>query len=201
MKHLQLTIKLIAAFTILLLLNSCDDDLKGTFYISDEVRKYQIDTTITKIKFVDNFGISEEFLIDQNIWYTTHHYFSEWGTGGKAWGETFGAAYNSTVNGFFFMFVLRADIEHTTLEIEWNQKDKLDYNFGTKNIEYGIKAKVKFYDTLTVRGIKYHDIIEIDYSDKINEIDKDTPVKTYISGNKGLIKFERKDKIIFERIE
>ncbi len=99
------------------------------------------------------------------------------------------------------MFVLRADVENTDLEIEWNQRDRLVYNFGTKIVEFGVDANIKFYDTLTVRGIKYEDIIEVDYSDKINEINNDTPVKTFISGNKGLIRFERKDKIILERIE
>ena len=99
------------------------------------------------------------------------------------------------------MFVLRANVENTDLEIEWNQKDRLVYNFSTKDIETGVEANIKFYDTLTVRGIKYQDIIELDYTDKINEIDNDTPVKTYISGNKGLIKLVRKDKIVLERIE
>lgn len=99
------------------------------------------------------------------------------------------------------MFVLRANVENTDLEIEWNQKDRLVYNFGTKDIENGVEANIKFYDTLTVRGIKYQDIIEVDYTDKINEINDDTPVKTYISGNKGLIKLVRKDKIVLERIE
>lgn len=201
MKHIQLTIKLVSAFAILLIFNSCGRELEGTFYIDDEARKYQIDTTITSFKFVDNFGISEEFYIDRNIWYKTHHYFSEWGIDGKAWGETFGVAYNSAVNDFFFMFVLRADVENTDLEIEWNQKDRLVYNFSTKDIETGVEANIKFYDTLTVRGIKYQDIIEVDYTDKINEIDNDTPVKTYISGNKGLIKLVRKDKIVLERKE
>lgn len=201
MKHIRLTIKIIVAFIILIICNNCGEDLKGTFYLSDEARKYQIDTTITSIKLIDNFGISEEFYLDQNIWYKTHHYFSEWGTDGDAWGEAYGVAYNSTVNGFFFMFVLRADVENTDLEIEWNQKDKLVYNFKTKTVEYGVKAKISFFDTLTVKGIKYHNIIEVDYTDKINEIDNDTPVKTYISGNKGLIKIIRKDNIIFERIE
>lgn len=201
MKHIQSIIKLISVFILLILLNSCGGDLEGTFYISDEARKYQIDSTITTMKFVDNYGISEEFYIDQNIWYTTHHYFSEWGTDGEAWGETFGVAYNSSVNGFFFMFVLRADVENTDLEIEWNQRDRLVYNFSTRTVESGVDANIIFYDTLTVRGIKYKDIIEVDYSAKINEIDNDTPVKTYISGNEGLIRFERKDKITLERIE
>ncbi len=200
MKHIQLTNKLILISALSLLLNSCGD-IKGVFNISSDARKYQIDTTITTLKFVDNYGISEEFFMDQDVWYKTHHYYSEWGSDGDAWGESYGAAYSSTVNGFFFMFGLRATVENTELEIEWNQKDRLVYNFRTKTVEYGVDAKINFYDTLTVRGIQYKDIIEVDYTEKINEIDKDTPVKTYISGNKGLIRFERKDNVILERIE
>mgnify|MGYP001096596509 CR=1 FL=1 len=199
MKHIQLTIKLISVVSLLILVKSCGGDIEGTFYISDEARKYQIDTTITTMKFVDNLGISESFVIDQYTWYTTHHYFNEWGIDGDAWGETFGVAYNSTVNGFFFMFVLRADVENTDLEIEWNQKDRLVYNFGTRSVESGVEANIKFHDTLTVREIIYQDVLEVDYTEKINEIDNDTPVITYISGNKGLIRFERKDNIILER--
>jgi hypothetical protein len=180
--------------------NNCGKDIEGTFYFSDEARKYLIDTSITSIRFIDNFGISEEFYIDQKTWYKTHHYFDQWSDDGPAY-ETFGIAYHSTVNGFFFMFVLRADVESTDLEIEWNQIDKLVYNFESKTVDYGVKAKVNFIDTMTVRGVKYQNIIEIDYTENANEIDKDTPLKTYISANKGLIKFERKDKIILERIE
>lgn len=201
MKHIRLTIKIVAAFFMLIVINNCGGYIEGIVYLSDEARKYQIDTTIMSVKFIDNYGISEEFYLDKNIWYRTHHYFSEWGSDGEAWGETFGVAYNSTLNGFFFMFVLRADVENTDLEIEWNQRDRLVYNFETKTVEYGVMAKINFYDTLWVKGIKYYDIIEVDYTDNINEIDYDTPVKTYISGNKGLIKFERKDNIILERKE
>lgn len=190
-----------AALVLLMVCSSCVETLKGTFYLSDEARAYQIDTTITSIKLIDNFGISEEFYLDNSVWYSTHNYFHEWGTDGEAWGETYGVAYSSTVNGFFFMFVLRADVENTDLEIEWNQKDRLVYNFGTKMVESGIIAKIRFHDSLTVRNISYRNVIEVDYSDNINAIDIHTPVKTFISGNKGLIKMERKDNIILERIE
>ncbi len=201
MKHIQLIIKLSFVFIAITLLTHCGEKIKGTFYISDEAKKYQIDTTITNIKFVDNNGISETFYMATDSWNSPHHYFSEWGVDGEAWGETFMVEYYSTVNRFFLSFALRADVETTNLEVVWNQTERLNYNFAEKTIENGIEAKVKLYDTLTVNGIKYKDIIEIDYTDKINEISNDTPVKTYISGNKGLIKFERKDKIILKRIE
>ncbi len=60
--------------------------------------------------------------------------------------------------------------------------------------------EILFYDSLTVKGVTYRNMIEIDYSGKINEIDDFTPVKTFISGEKGLVKFIRKDGITLERI-
>jgi hypothetical protein len=182
-------------------MSHCGGDIEGVFYLSDEARKYQFDTTIYSFIMVDNYGIMEEFYMDRNIWYTIHHYFTEWGTDGKASGETFGVAYYSALNDYFFMFVLRAQVEYTDMEIEWNQRDKLVYNFRTKKVTTGVEPDIFFYDSLSVRNISYGDIIEIDYSDNINAIDMNTPVKTYISGEKGLIKFIRKDNIIFERVE
>lgn len=202
MKHIHSIIKLWAIIPVItVVFSSCGDDIEGTFYISDAARKYQTDTNITSFTMVDNYGISDMFFLDQSVWYTTHNYFSEWGTDGKAWGETYGVAYYSSLNDFFFMFVLRADEDHTDLEVEWNQTDRMVYNLAKGKIESGTDADVKFYDSLAVRDIMYYDIIEIDYSDNINNIDDDTPVITYISGDKGLIKFTRKDDVCLERID
>lgn len=201
MKLIRSINKLAVLLIILLFFGNCGKDIEGTFYLSNEARKYQIDTTITSIKMVDNYGISEEFSMDKYIWFATHHYFSEWGTNGDARGETYGVAYNSVVNRFMFMMVLRAHVENTELEIEWNQKDRFSYNFSTMQIEYGIKPEIKFYDTMTVRGVVYFNIIEVNYADKKDEIDDDTPLITYISGKNGLIKLVRKDGIILERTQ
>ncbi len=201
MKRIQLIIKISLFVLIVLFLNNCGEDITGTYYISDEAKNYEIDTTITSINFTDNNGLSESFSLDQDTWYTTHHYFTEWGTGGKAFGETYGLHYTSTVNRFFFMYVLRADVGYTKLEIEWNQTNRSTYNFSTKQVESGIKGKVTFCDSLEVKGVIYRNIVEFDYADNSNAIDDDIPVKTVISGDKGLIKFSRKDGVIFERIE
>lgn len=201
MKHIRLIIKSAIFFLSFFLFVSCGNDIKGTFYISDEARKYEIDTSIYSFKMIDNYGITEEFYMDKNIWYTTHHYFSEWGTDGDAFGETFGVAYNSILNNYFFMFVLRADVENTDLEIEWNQRDRFVYNLEKKIFTDGVVPEISFYDSLVVRDITYKNIIEIDYSKVKNKIDINTPVKTYISGEKGLIKLVRIDNNILERIE
>lgn len=201
MRLFQLIIKTIFLLIIFILISRCGGDIEGVFYIADEARKYQIDTTVYSFQMIDNNGITEEFYMDRNIWYSTHHYFSEWGTEGDASGETFGVAYFSSLNDYFFMFVLRAQVEYTDMEIEWNQRDRLVYNFKTQEITTDIKPKISFYDSISVRNISYGNIIEIDYSDQINNIDRNTPVKTYISGEKGLIKFILKDDIIFIRIE
>lgn len=201
MKRLLLAGKPAAVLLVIFLFVRCGEELEGDFYISDEARKYQTDTTLTSLRFIDNYGISEEFRMDQHLWYTTHHYFSEWGIDGKARGETFGVAYTSTLNRFFFMYVLRASVGYTNLEIEWNQKDLLVYNMLTNKVENGVEAEVSFIDSLFVRGIKYDDVIVVDYSKKIAEIDSNTPVKTYISGQKGLIRIERKDDVVLERVK
>jgi len=203
MKHIRLITSFLIIILLCLSLYNCERkcDIKGKFYISQNVRKYQIDTTISSFKMVDNYGITEEFYMDKNIWFKTHHYFNEWGSDCEAFGETFGVAYNSSLNDYFFMFVLRADVQDTDLEVEWNQRDRFDYNFGDKKVTYGVIPKILFYDSLVVRGKTYNDIIEIDYSNKINQIDDNTPVITYISGDKGLVKFIRKDNVIMERIE
>lgn len=200
MKPIRLTIKLLPILAIYIIINSCIGDIEGTFYISDEAKKYQIDTTIISFKMIDNYGITDEFYMN-NIWYNTHHYFDEWGINDKAYGETFGVAYHSIINNYFFMYVLRADVEFTNLEIEWNQKDIMVYNFSSKKVTSDIKPKILFYDSLIVRDISYKNIIEIDYSNNLSEIDLYTPIKSYISGDKGLIKFIRRDNIVFERIE
>jgi hypothetical protein len=201
MKNIRLFFRIAVLVSPFLLLGCWGDKIEGTFYFSDEARLYQIDTTICSFKMIDNNGITEQFYMDRNIWYTTHHYFMEWGVDGKAFGETFGVAYISVLNDFFFMYVLRADIKDTDLEIEWNQRDRFVYNFGTKKVTDGIAPKIKFYDNLIVKGVSYNRIIEVDYTGKENLIDLHTPVKTFISGEVGLIKFIRKDNVVFERID
>lgn len=201
MKLIQSTIKILTLITSLFILYDCNGGIEGTFYISDDAKKYEIDTTITSITFIDNYGISESFSLDNKNWFSIHHYFSEWGTDGDAFGETYGLFYTSTVNRFFFMYVLRADVDYTTLEIEWNQKIRTVINFNTKQVESGEYASISFSDSLIVNGIKYQNIIELDYSDNLDAINDITPVKTYISGNKGLIKFSLKNGVTFERIE
>jgi len=183
---------------MLVLISGCEGT-GGLFYISDEARKYQADTTVISFKMADNFGITEEFYMD-NYWYTPHHYFTEWGNGGDAYGETYGIAYRSVLNDYFFMLVLRAGVGYTDLEVEWNQNAQMVYNFSTGKVTTGLIPEILFYDSLVVMDVVYNNIIEIDYTGKINDIDENTPVKTYISGDKGLIKFIRKDGVITERI-
>jgi hypothetical protein len=196
----QPLIKRILIPVVFIFVISCGNKIEGTFYISEEAQKYMIDTSINSFRMLDNNGVTEEFYLDKYSWYATHHYFSEWGTDGEAFGEAYGVAYHSVLNDFFFMFSLRADVEYTQLEIEWNQKDRFVYAFETGKFSSEVNPLLLFYDSLTVNGVVYKDIIEVDYSKKMNEIDFNTPVKTYISGKQGLVKFQRKDSIIFERI-
>ncbi len=120
MRPIRLTSKLAGLFLVAALCCRCGGDLEGIFYLSDEARRYMIDTTIRSFHMVDNLGMTEAFYMDEWIWYRTHHYFSEWGSDGDAYGEAFGVAYLSSVNDYAFMFVLRAQVGYTEMEIEWN---------------------------------------------------------------------------------
>lgn len=196
-KPFQLIIKYLI-FPLLIFLVGCGgENPEGVYYFSDDARNYQFDT-VNSFKMIDNHGITEQFYVDNYSWYPRHYFFDQFG---GMYCETFGIAYHSALNDFFFFYLIRAEIDYTGLRVEWNQKDALIYNFNEKKItSTAIVPAIQFYDSLLVRDVIYSHIIEIDYTDNIDLIDENTPVKTYISGDKGLIKFIRKDEIIAERI-
>jgi hypothetical protein len=183
---------------LILVLAGCGEDIPaGMFYLSDEARDYQFDT-VNSFKMIDNHGITEQFYALDYSFYTKHHFFAQFG---PALCETFGITYNSVLNDYYFSYMLRAETDYSGLRVDWNQKDWLTYNFDEDIItSTGIMPAIKFYDTLLVGGYIYNHIIEVDYTGNEHDIDEDTPVKTYISGEKGLIKFTRKDGVIMERI-
>ncbi len=183
-----------------LFFTTCGEDIEGTFYLSKKSLKYQIDTTITSFTMIDSHGITESFYMDNRHWYSTHHYFNEWGVDGTAFGEVFGVAYHSTVNDYFFSFTLRADTDHTDMEIEWNQTDRITYDIENEMVTYGPPADVQFLDSLLIADTIYRDIIKIDFTGLEDKIQENTPLTTYLSGTTGLIKFERADGIISSRI-
>ncbi len=201
MKRFRLLTSAAALMGTLTLALSCGDKIVGTFYLSEEALKYEIDTTITSFRMVDNHGITEEFYLHSDSWGTSYKYFHEWGVDGNAFGETFYVKYLSVLNDFCMTYVLRADVDYSELEVEWGYKDFIRYNFKDKKVVFGTKAKVKFYDSLWVKDHTYGRIIEIDYTDVQDKISEDTPVKTFISGERGLIKFTLKSGVTFERID
>jgi hypothetical protein len=204
MKHTQSMnnyLRIWFILTLILVFNSCYKDPEGYFCFSDEAAKYQIDTNILSFKMVDNNGITDGFYLDQYGWYATHHYFYQWGDNGKAFDETFGVMYISSVSYIDFMFVLRAHETGTELEFEWNQDDLFYYNLDSEKITSGINPQILFYDSLQVKQTIYHDILEIDYSAILNKIHKQTPSKIYLAGKEGLIKYIRQDGIVYERVK
>jgi len=200
MTALPLRNSLILALLTVSLFVRCGEKIEGRFHISEAARRYQIDTTITAFSMIDNNGITDEFVLDKQVWYATHHYWHEWGVDGKAWGETYGVAYESTINNWHFMMVLRADVDHTDLEIEWNLTDRVTVDLLCVAIESGNARAVHFSDSMTVAGVTYYDIIELDYTGREALIGNSTPVKTFISGRHGLVRIERKDGVVLNRV-
>ncbi|WP_456376488.1 hypothetical protein [Lutibacter sp.] len=192
MKRIHLIIKFLFIYSLVV---SCTpDEPEGIFSLSQEAQKYKIDTTITSFQMIDNNGITEQFYLRNYLSY----YHEPWENG---FFEIYSIEYSSVLNNYNFNIELRADDISSTLQINWNYNDYLYYDFKTTEI-YGETTIpiLKFYDSIQIQNIIYYDIIEIDYTNKVNKINSKTPIKTYISGEKGLIKLVRKDGNILERI-
>lgn len=191
---------LLVLFSAVVVFQSCGDDLEGTFLINKEASVFKTDTTVYSFAMIDSYGITDEFY-QSSIWYSTHNYMSDWGD--KAWYESYGVAYESALNNYFFMIVLRADMDRSKMEVEWNQMDRFNYSFGVIDLDYngGPGIKVSLYDTLTVNGVLYHNIMEFDLRMSASKIGRNTPIKTWISGSIGLIMFERKNGVVSKRVQ
>ncbi|MDA3865405.1 MAG: hypothetical protein PF489_01495 [Salinivirgaceae bacterium] len=205
MKRIQLISKtarqsIVAVLLLFVLLAGCGDKIKGTFYLSEKAKMYTIDTTITSFTMIDDVGITEDFVMDRHTWYTQHHYFNNWGVDGDAKGEVFGIAFNSTINNYFFTYVLRADETFSTLEIEWVQKDMFTLNLDSEKIISGKNAHISFLDSLQVNQKTYKNVIMVDYRHMSGETHNKTPVVSYFSAHYGLIKLIRKDGIVSTRL-
>lgn len=207
MKHTLLNrLTWLLFFTILvgnIFTSCCSNEIHGTFYIDDEARKYMPDTTIRHFKMLDQNGITDGFYIDETTWYKTHIYMSEWGSanrcGDASFSETFGVAYSSTMNGVFMMIVLRANPEGTELELEWNQTDRVNYNFLTKEISSEKKPSIQFIDNMEIKGKTYTKVILFDFRNILQQISYGTPKQIYIAEKYGLIKYVSQMGSTFER--
>ncbi len=207
MRHIQLNkyIVVISISIFFLILNGCCKDvINGTFYISEEARKYMPDTTIQSFQMIDQNGITDGFYINDRNWYSTHLYMNQWsepdrcGEGFKT--EDFGIAYSSTINDIFFMIVIRAQPEGTEFEIEWNQLDRIKYNFKTKEITSEQIADIQFVETIEINNKVYENVILFNLENILSDIDNQTPSKIYIAETYGLIKYETQNGIILERV-
>ncbi|MCL7755147.1 hypothetical protein [Polaribacter sp. Z022] len=192
MKHIQLIIKYL--FLLFLIASCTPDEPKGSFSLSEEAQKYKIDSTITSFKMIDNNGITEQFYL--NNYYSYYH--EPWKNG---FFEIYNVEYSSVLNNYNLGIHLSSGDISNNLTINWNYQDYLYYYFETTETNGDpTTPDIKFYDSTQIQNVTYFDIIEIDYTNSINKVNDKTPIKTYISGKKGLIKIVRKDGNILERI-
>jgi hypothetical protein len=197
MKSILLTIKTTLLFVVSATICGCGCDSEKEMYQTAEIAsKYQMNTRIESFKMVDSYGMTDKFYIGN---YDNRITLVYTGTLYSANYRTVGADYMSTLNGYFFTFTI-AISDNVILNMGWNRRNGFEYDFITGKVSGNIVPVVSFYDSLTVKGVTYQDIIEVDYSNRISDIDNNTPVKTYISGAIGLIKFIRKDGVVAERI-
>ncbi len=181
----------------------CSNQIHGTFYIADEVRKYMPDTNILSFNMIDQNGITDGFYINEGAWYSTHLYMSEWGEanrcGDASFSESFGVAYSSSINSNFLIISMRAYPEGTELEMEWNQMDRAVYNFQTKEVTSEQKPKIKFIESMEINGKTYTNIVLFDYRNILTKISYGTPSQIFIAEKYGLIKYNSQMGSNFER--
>ncbi|MFT6814744.1 MAG: hypothetical protein ACJAZ3_000637 [Sphingobacteriales bacterium] len=199
MKPIQLLSKIPYLLLLLVFLTSCKEKEIKTIYLSNKALDYRIDTTISSFLMIDTNKISEEFSLVQDIFGNYQHQFiSDLGHDVNL--EIFKIEYLSAVNNLHIDYIFLASEEYTEFQINWNRKDLLTYNFDDKKVISGISPKVTFIDTMTVKGVTFNKIIEIDYSDKVNQIHSATPIITYIAAGKGLIKLVLTNGHVLERV-
>lgn len=179
------------------LIFGCVEDIEGEFYLSKDTDKYIIDTTITSMRLIDSYGITESFYVKQDYFSDDFLYLSDYGNG--IIHEYFSISYRSTLNNYLLDYVLRAGIDGTELIVEWNQNTRFQYNFKTKDISYDSFGTISFYNQLVINEIEYRDVLKIDYSNHLDKINNDIPVQIYFS-KKGLLKFILKDQNVVVRV-
>lgn len=192
---MRLTRLIIKLFFIQALVLSCTEDTPvGTFNLSQEAQKYKIDSTITSFQMIDKNNITEGFYLEDYL----NYYHEPWEDGLF---EIYRVNYISVINNYYFEVNLRANDISSILSINWNNKTQFNYYFKTTEIYGEPKApSLKFSDSIKIRNTMYYDIIEIDYTNSISKIKDESLIKAYVAGKKGLIKLERKDGNILERI-
>jgi hypothetical protein len=192
MKHIHLIFKYL--FLLILVVSCIPEEPEGTFNLSEEAQKYKIDSTITSFQMIDNNGITEQFYLSN--FYSYYH--EPWENG---FFENYNVEYRSIINDYTLRIHLGADDISDDLNINWNGNYYVYYYFDSGET-YGdpLTPDIKLHNSIVVQNVTYFNIIELDYTNNITKIDDKTPVKTYISGTKGLIKLIRKDGNILERI-
>lgn len=194
MKHLRLIFKILITSCFISVVSSCGD-VKGTFYLMDDVNAYMIDTTSVPQYFMSQDSISECFTYNP-VYSGTHHYFMEWGMDGDAWGEMFSMHLHSSLNSYRFEYTLWAGTDDTDLLLDWGGK-YFYYSFMEKKItSHNVACDINFQDSILIDNTIYYHIIEVNYSE---DDSPDMPQDLIISGEQGLLRFSFANGVVYTR--
>jgi hypothetical protein len=192
MKPIVYLISIVILFAISL--SSCLERETPKFYLSEDAKAYKIDTSVSVFNMIDNYGISDQISI-----VSVTGVVPDEESNGKfdPDSEDFMVEYNSSAYNNELSFYLSANSSGSNFSITWGS-DFVRYNFDEQEVIYGSGAQLAFYDTMTVKGVVYNDIIEIDSKNMSDR--SDMPEKVYYAATIGLIKYEVNDSIYVERL-
>jgi hypothetical protein len=197
MKHIVFNKLALILLGLFILGSCCKDVITGTYLIHDDYRKYIVSDSFATFNMVENNGISEGFFSKPYI--SVHQWSADSKCGEGYSTEYFQMTFQSTINRFIFDYKISGDWDGTSLQLEWNQKDRVNYNFIDKTFQTEITPFVNIIDSVLVNNYYYSDVILVNYSSVLSQISSTTPLKIYLAPTIGLIKFETQQGIIFER--
>ncbi len=192
----------------------CKNKSHGKFYLSEQAKEYICDTSAT-FYMRDNYGITEQFYLNNSFSTSNFLHLSTWSEADKC-GEAFATEdftinYISAINRFFYSVWISTDGQNNnSISIEWQNSNinvnsntgeweiiNANYNFNTQ--EYYSTPKgiiINIAKNIIIGDSVYKKILIIDYS----KLEKPVSIKKlYYAPKIGLVKYELNNGIHAER--
>jgi len=226
MKAIKLFAK-ISFGIFLIFLTACGEDhalKKETIYIDEDNKAWlgqdtinqsflMSDTNDIKQSFIfkykdDNFSQSWSSIlgINTNMTFTENHYKSYENNIGLSFSISLTAGYSPFGDELFISLdqtEIAYDLKYNTITRIYTPQAYLSKNYTETGYEIDepIFSKAVILDSLTTNYNTYKDVLYFELIDFVNSMDDLSIVKIYIAKNIGLVKFQYKNGLYYERKE
>ncbi len=198
------------AFVINILFLSCCEEFNITTAFKAQERIYLPDTNRFSYLVKDNHDLLDEFhIVPSHLLIPSKHHFNKLIDQSNQsrkceqiyHSEIFKISYRSAINNYYYAFKMWTEPEGTIIEIEWKNRDYRTRHYFDRIVGGYIKSSFNFMDSFILNNQTYKNVIEVDYTESINTLPDDHPIKLYFASNYGIIKFISKDGIVTEIVQ